>query len=114
MSRANPSRIVLILTISCIVLLSACRREAKSVIIGIWHDVSSNETMQFTPDGKVRVIGKLDMTGTYSFPDSTHLQFEFNGLGALADPINMEYALSADDLKLTLPNGKVLFYKRVR
>lgn len=114
MSRAIPSRIVLILTLSCVVIVSACVPDAKSVIVGKWHDVASEETMQFSADGKVTVTGKMVITGAYSFPDSTHLEFEFNGLGALAEPIVMEYALSSDVLKLTTSTGRVLLYKRVR
>jgi hypothetical protein len=114
MSRAIPSRILLILTISCAVIFSACRSDAKSVIVGKWQDDSSDETLQFSADGKVTVTGKTIMTGTYKFPDSMHLVFEFNGLGVLANPVVMEYALSTDNLKLTFSTGKVLIYRRVR
>ena len=114
MSRATPSRIALTLTISCVLIFSACRNDTKSAIVGKWHDVASDETMQFSADGKVTVTGAMTMTGDFSFPDSTHLKFEFNGLGVLADPVVMEYALSSDTLKLTSSIGKVVLYKRIQ
>jgi hypothetical protein len=115
MSRAILSRIILILAISCLAIFSACRSDAKSAILGKWRDESSNEAMQFSADDKVTVTtGQIIITGAYSFPDSAHLVFEFNSVGALANPVVMEYALSSDELKLTSSVGKVVLYRRVR
>jgi hypothetical protein len=114
MFRVIPSRIALILTISCVLILSACRGDAKSAIVGKWRDVSSDETIQFSADGKVIVRGKIIQAGDFSFPDSTHIEFDFNGLGVLADPVVMEYAMSSDTLKFTSSIGKAVVYKRIQ
>ena len=116
MSRVIPSRTVLILTISCAVLFSACQRDPKTVVVGQWRDDSATETMQFSGDGTVTVTvkGKGDITGTYSFPDSTHIEFRFNGFGTLANPIVEQFAVSSNLLELTDTNGKLSTYKRIQ
>jgi len=112
MNKMTPLKILLVwvLVISMLVL-SAC--SGTGAIVGTWKD-SLGQTMTFFKDGTVTTGGLLAMTGTYTFPDNTHLKIEFQGLGALVGAQVYEYKVSGNTLTLSTSIGVQTVYTKVK
>lgn len=82
-------------TLILAVTLAACGNPQSS-IIGKWEVVSGTSTgeiYEFFQDGTLTSDG---FAGKYSWPDKTHIKFEYWGI-----PIVYEFNLSDDTLTLT-------------
>lgn len=84
--------------IVAILLLTGCG--SSNAIVGTWKD-STGQTMGFYKDGTVTSGGVLSATGKYSFPDSTHLKIDLQGLLSIAGPQIYEYKINGNQLVLT-------------
>jgi hypothetical protein len=115
MRRAMGAGLLLALAISCMLAVSGCKQDPKTAILGKWHDDSSGRTVEFLGDGTVTIKGVMNIAGTYSFPDSTHLKLDLGGsMGKLTGPMVFEYTISPDLLNVTDQDGKLTSYKRVQ
>lgn len=100
----------------CILTLVAvsCSSDPAAALVGIWHEDSTGQTVQFFHGGTISIKGRLGaISGTYSVLDATHLKLELGGIGALAGPVVATYEISSSVLKVTTPDGRLSTYKRV-
>jgi len=98
MSKTSKKRLVIVsLLIVIILLLAGC--SSKNAIIDTWQD-ANGQTMQFFSDGTITSGGLISTTGEYSFPDSSHLKIELQGLWGIAGPQVYEYKINGNKLVL--------------
>ena len=101
------------LSMALILTLVGCG-DGQQGIIGKWEQISgstgimgsSGEIVEFFKDGTVS-FGTL--SGTYSWPDNTHLKIELNGMSFVYGAV-----LSGDDLTLANGNTQVGVLKRYK
>lgn len=98
-----------------ILLFVSCTSKPENVIVGKWHEIDGTETIEFFKDGTVSVVDMgMPMGGNYKFIDDTRLRLELGGLGALVGPVVVKVSVSRNELILTMPDGKVLKYRRAK
>ena len=88
----------------------ACSRGPQRQIIGQWQEAGEHGAVfRFFPDGTLtfRNAG-IETTGSYSFPDSTHLKLQ-----AAQDLVVFDMQLSDDTLTLSNFGKKTVSLKRV-
>jgi hypothetical protein len=84
-------------------------------ILGKWRNISGKETVEFFKDGTLQFISDgSPMGGDYKIVDDSHIRVAFGGFAGLAGPMVWQFAISGEQLTLTLPDGKVARYRRVR
>lgn len=108
-----PLRMLLLIVFLALSATVGCNRGPQRQIIGQWQEVREHGAeMRFFPDGTLtfRNAG-IETTGTYSFPDSTHLKVQ-----AAQDLIVFDVQFSDDTLILTNSalSRKALSLKRLR
>ena len=103
MSKLSKKRVLIVaFIIVTIFMLTGCA--SKNAVIGNWKD-AAGQNMQFFDDGTLTSGGLLNATGKYSFPDSSHLKLELQGLLSLAGPQLYEYKVIGNKLVLKDSNG---------
>lgn len=108
--------ILLAVTLACGGSASTAREPS---IVGTWQrttpadqagdlDLMVNDAIEFLADGTV-IFSPTNVSGTYSFPDSEHITFNFprGGLG-------YRFTLQNDVLTLITLDGKTTEYRRVQ
>jgi len=116
MTDENPEGLLnwltVVLTLS---LLVSCSSKPENDIVGKWSEIGGKETIEFFKDGTVSVFSEgIAMGGSFRFFEKDRIKLEFGGLGALAGPILAKVSIKGDELTLTMPDGDVSKYKRVK
>jgi hypothetical protein len=87
----------------------------EEALLGKWQNIGHKETVEFFKDGTVNFLSDgSPMEGDYKIVDDTHMRLHLGGFGGLAGPMVWKFAVSGDQLTLTLPDGKVAMYRRVQ
>jgi len=108
-------KLMVVLGMLVLVVLSGCGKSTEKAIIGKWKEVDSTETIEFFKDGTVTVIDKgMSMSGNYKFVGKNRIKMELGGLGALMGPIVSKISISGNELSMTMPDGKIERYQRLK
>ncbi|TSA40473.1 MAG: hypothetical protein D4R58_02620 [Betaproteobacteria bacterium] len=106
----------------------SCSGKPEDAIVGEWRRIDGMEQIIFFKDGTVnevsqdwmpdlrRPLGKTVFSrtkgGSYKFIDTDHMKMDWGSW--YAGPIVSKVSISADELTLTSPDGKVSKYKRTK
>lgn len=92
------------LAITVLLIFIGC--SSKNAVVGTWKGTVGG-TMQFLSDGTFTSTGILGANGKYSFPDSSHIKFEYNGLLSIAGSQVLEYKIDNKTMTLTDTSGNI-------
>ncbi|MDI6632362.1 MAG: hypothetical protein AB1507_05000 [Bacillota bacterium] len=96
-------------------LLVSCSSNLEKAIIGKWSEIDGTEKIEFFDDGTLTVADEeMNMGGSYKFVEKDRIRVELGGLGALAGPFVAKVSVSGNELTLTMPDGEVGRYRRVK
>lgn len=100
---------------SLLALLSSCSSKPEDAITGKWQEINGTETTEFLKNGTMNTVDKgTSLAGNFAFVDKEHIKITMGGAGAAAGPIVAKVAVSNGELDLTMPDGKVLKYKKAQ
>lgn len=93
------------------VALAACNANQSAGLIGNWQKENGNETIAFSPDGKLTMVnGPATITTSYKLEGQEKLQANLGVFGTGT----VKFSLSKDILTLTDANGESSKYSRVK
>jgi hypothetical protein len=100
-------------------ILSACGysgpdTEIQAALVGEWHDVSMDQTIQFLENGQ-GVVDRLDVR--YKWVSDTEIEIDYSPKAARANVVRYLVEIEADTLRLTWQEGDASYvqtYKRIK
>ena len=116
-------------------LLVSCSINPENAIVGKWSSIDGTKTMEFFKDGTVQEVDKEKRqeesifnpngpfktvwvtevkAGDYKFIEKNRIKLIWGGLDGFDGPIVDGVSISEDELTLTMPDGKVSKYRRVK
>jgi hypothetical protein len=88
----------------------------EEALLGKWQNIGHKETIEFFKDGSVNFLSDdhSPMGGDYKIIDDSHVRMSLGGFAGLAGPTVWKFSVSRDQLTLTLPDGTVALYRKVK
>jgi hypothetical protein len=97
-------------------LLAACPSKLKKGIIGEWSEIGGTERLEILKDGSISLNSMyMRASGSYKFLEKDKLSLEFaNASDDLKGPFVAQVSIIDNILILTMPNGRISKYERVK